>query len=130
MGSSQFARLTAVLPFTPAADYTDKKGYLVDLAADVATISGSATVPAKGIILEGDNTDGQVSVGILGAGLPPVFMVAGGAITKGDAVIQNNDGTVVTDTGSGARVKVGIAVEDAAEDEVFEVAPITPQVLA
>lgn len=117
-------------PFTPATDFTDKAGCLVTVAGDVATLSASATVPAEGIILEGAAATGQASIGILGASLPPVFMKAGGAIVKGAAVIQGADERVVTDSGAGARVKVGIAMQDAAANELFEVAPMAPQILA
>jgi hypothetical protein len=130
MGSSVFARGSAVVPFTPATDMTDKKGSLVTIAGETATLSASATVPAEGVILEGADTDGQVSVGILGAGIPPVFLKAGGAITKGAALVQDSDDAVIVDPGSGGRVKIGIALEAAAEDELFEAAVFTPQVLS
>lgn len=122
---SKFARDSAVYPFTPSADHTEKQGYLVNLAGDVATISASATVPAEGVILDGEGVTGQDSIGILGA-IPPARLKAHDAITKGDRVAQHTDGTVVTDPAAGARVIVGIAMEDAAADELFEVALFTP----
>lgn len=117
----------AVVPFTPAADYTDKQGYLVNLAGDTATISTSATVVVKGVILEGSATTGQTSVAILGASPGAVKMKAGGAITKGAFVAQHTDGTIITDAGSGARVIVGVALETAASGDLITVAPITPR---
>ena len=130
MNSSLFERANAVLPFTPATDFSAKRGFLVTLAGDVATLSASATAPAAGVILDGTVTTQQSAIGILGALAGTVKLKCGGVITKGDAVIQNNDGTIVTDSGAGARVKVGIALEDGAADELIEVAPITPQVLS
>lgn len=128
-------RQDAVIALTPAADYSAKKGYLVDIAGDTATASTSGTVPAKGVILEGNETTAgyateKVSVGILGACLGTVQMRLGGAVTKGAQVTQHTDGTVITDAGSGARVGVGIALETGVAGENIEVAPITPRIYA
>lgn len=134
--SSKKYRLDGVLPQTPAADYSAKKGYLVTLAAGVATISASATVAAKGVILEGNDTAAgyateTVSIGILGNINGSIPMRASGAIAAGAFVQQAADGTVVTDAGAGnARVVVGVAAEAAVAGENFEVFPITPVVLA
>src|SRR4051794_20089441 len=46
--SSLYARGNAIIPFTPSATHVDKEGYLVDLAGNTATISSSASIPAKG----------------------------------------------------------------------------------
>ncbi len=128
-------RDNAVIPLTPAASYIDKKGYLVDIAAGVATISTSATTPAKGVITEPNDTAAgyaseQVSVAILGAVKGTGAMRCGGAITAGDLVCQHTDGTIITDAGSGARTAVGIAIEDGTAGENIEVAPITPRIYA
>ena len=45
-----------IIALTPAADYTAKKGYLVTMAGDVATLSASATTPAVGVIVETHET--------------------------------------------------------------------------
>lgn len=128
--SSLYSRGNAILPFTPSADHTDKEGYLVGLAVETATISASATVPAKGVILDGRPTTGKSSIGILGALAAPIRMRASGAITKGDRVMQAADGTVVTDAGPGtARVVVGIALEAAVAGQLFEVAALAPMIL-
>jgi hypothetical protein len=127
---SKFARENAVVPFTPAADQSEKRGYLVALAGDTATLSASATVPAKGVILDGEDTDGQSSIGILGTINGTVRMKSSGVITKGDFVAQHTDGRIKTDPAAGARVIVGVALESGVEDELIEVAPITPQTLA
>ena len=85
--SSLYARGNAIIPFTPSASQEDKEGYLVDLAGDTATISASASVPAKGVILEGQKTDGVSSIGILGGLAAPVRLRAGGTIAKGARVV-------------------------------------------
>lgn len=128
-------RDNAIVAQTPAADYTAKKGYLVDLASGTATISTSATTPAKGVILEGNDTAAgyateKVSVGILGALKGTVPMRCGGTITAGAQVCQHTDGTVITDAGTGARTAVGIALESGVSGENIEVAPITPRIYA
>lgn len=124
--SSLYARGNAIVPFTPSATQVDKEGYLVDLADDTATISSSASVPAKGVILEGQDTDGISSIGILGGIAAPVRLRAGGTIAQGAEVQQNADGTVLTDAGTGARLIVGIALEAAVAGQLFDAVTHTP----
>jgi hypothetical protein len=103
------------------------EGYLVDLAGNTATISSSASVPAKGVILEGQDTTGVSSVGILGGIAAPVRLRAGGTIAKGAEVQQNTDGTVITDAGNGnARLIVGVALEAAVAGQLFDAVTHTP----
>lgn len=130
MNSSLFARAVAVLGFTPSADHTGKGGYLVGLAGDVATISASATVPAEGVILDGNDVDAESSIGILGTLAGTVRLKTSGAIAKGARVMQAADGTIVTDAGPGtARVVVGIALEAADAGDLIEVATFAPMIL-
>lgn len=128
--SSLFRRDNAVIPFTPSADHSEKKGYLVDLAGEVATISASATVPAKGVILNGEDVDGQSAIGILGPINGTVLMKSSGVIAKGAFVAQHTDGRIKTDPAAGARVLVGVALEAAVADDLIEVAPFAAKVLA
>ena len=120
-----------IIAQTPAADYSAKKGYLVDLAAGVATVSSSATTPAKGVIIDGNDTAAgyaseKVSVAILGNVRGSIHMRASGTIAAGAAVQQAADGTVVTDAETGSRVIVGIAAEAGVTGENLEVFPIGP----
>jgi hypothetical protein len=125
--SSLYARGNAIVPFTPSASQEDMEGYLVDLAGNTATISSSASVPAKGVILEGQDTTGVSSVGILGGIAAPVRLRAGGTIAKGAEVQQNTDGTVITDAGNGnARLIVGVALEAAVTGQLFDAVTHTP----
>ena len=124
--SSLYARGNAIVPFTPSATQVDKEGYLVDLADDTATVSSSASVPAKGVILEGQDTDGISSICILGGIAAPVRLRAGGTIAQGAEVQQNADGTVLTDAGTGARLIVGIALEAAVAGQLFDAVTHTP----
>lgn len=118
--SSLYARGNAIIPFTPSATHQDKEGYLVDLAGDTATISSSASTPAKGVILEGHPTTGVSSIGILGGLAAPVRLRAGGTIAKGDEVQQGADGRVLTDAAAGARLIVAVALEAAVAGQLFD----------
>lgn len=127
---SKEIRSNAVISLTPAADYSAKKGYLVTMASETATLSASATTPAVGVILEGNDTTAgyateRVSVAILGATKGTVPMRLGGNVTKGELVKQHTDGTVIADAG-GARQVVGVAMETGVTGENIEVAPRTP----
>lgn len=127
---SLFCRSNAVIPLTPNETHVAKEGYLVTIAGDVASLSASATTVARGVILEGQATTGQSSVGILGALAGTVRLKASGAITKGDRVQQHTDGSVVTDAGTGARVVVGVALETGVSGDLIEVATFTPVTLS
>lgn len=121
-------RDNAIIPLTPAADYTTKRGYLVTFSGETATVSSSATTIAAGVIVEPNDTSAgyaseKVGVAILGAFKGTVPMRLSGTVTKGALVIQSTDGTVVTDAGSGQRVVVGRALESGVTGENIEVAP-------
>lgn len=126
------AQDNAIISQTPSATHVDKEGYLVTMASGTATISSSATVPATGVILEGNDTDGKSSIGILGALAGLVRLKTSGAITEGARVQQAADGTVVTDAGTGARVVVGVCVESggAASGDLTLVATHAPLTLS
>ena len=126
---SKAYRSDAVLAQTPAADYKLYKGYLVTLAAGVATVNASTSVLSKCVIIEvNDTTAGfaseKVSVALLCASKGTVPMRLGGTVAAGAFVAQYSDGTVITDAGSGARVIVGIACEGGVAGELVEVAPM------
>ncbi len=126
---SKQIREMATLALTPAADYTAKKGYLVTIAGDTATVNASTSVLSKGVIIEGNDTAAgyaseKVTVALLCATKGTVPMRLGGSVTKGAFVQQYSDGTVITDAGSGARVIVGIACETGVAGENIEVAPM------
>ena len=125
-------REEAIISLTPAADYSAKRGYLVTHDGTTATLSASATVRAKGVILDANPTaagyaNEKVTVALLGSVPGTVLMCASGAIAAGDWVQQDSDGQVLTDAGSGGRVIVGQALEAAtAAGDLIEVAPIAP----
>lgn len=134
MSSALYCRNNAVVPATPAADQTDKEGYTVNLTSVAgvltATVSTSATVVVEGVILEGRTTSGKSSIGIFGTMSGTVRLKLSGTVSAGDKVQQAADGTVVTDAAAGARVLVGVALEDGVSGDLIEVAPFTPLTLA
>lgn len=117
---SRFTKDVAVLALVAAADHSAKRGFLVKLSSGQAALNDSASVPAFGVILDGEKAGGMDSVGVLGGNLGTVKLKAGGAITQGSKLQQKSDGTVVVDDGATARVIVGEALEDAADTELFE----------
>lgn len=128
--SALLTRATSIVKQTPSATHVDKEGYLVTMASGTATISTSATVPATGVILDGQATTGQSSIAVLGAVGGTVRMKASGTIAAGARVQQAADGTIVTDAGAGnARVVVGVALEAAVSGDLIEVAPLAPMIL-
>jgi len=129
MGSALLTRENAIVPVT-GVNYTGKEGYLVKAAAGVHAVNDSKTVPAFGVILDGDVAAKNSSVGILGGLAGPVRLKAGGAINQFDRLEQKNDGTVVADEAAGtARVVIGVALEAAAAGDLFEAATIAPVIL-
>lgn len=128
-------REDGIQALTPAADMSTKKGMLVTIAAGIATLSASASVRAKGVIVDGNDTAAgyateKVSVAILGNVQGSIPMRASGTIASGAFVQQAADGTVVTDAETGARLILGVAAEDAVTGENFEVFPFTPVALS
>ena len=109
----------AIATFTPAADQTDKEGYGVTLTDGVATLGASATVPHKGVILQGSPTTGKSTVALLGCH-EPVPIKLSGTVTKGDFLQQGADGTYLVDAGSGGRVVGAIALEDGISDDIID----------
>ena len=115
-----------MIPLTGATDLSAKRGYLVTISGETATLSASATTPARGVVLEGADTDGVSSVGILGTLEGSVMLKLSGTVTKGDRLQQHTDGSVVTDAGTGARTLVGVALEDGKSGDLIECATHVP----
>lgn len=112
--SSLSARGNAIFPFT-GVDFSAALGKAVKFAAGVPAVNDSATVPAIGIVLEGNVAAGISSIGILG-GLPePVLVKIAGdsaALKFGDGIQQKNDGTWTKDVGAGTGRAVGGVIAD------------------
>lgn len=124
------ARSNAILPFTPAADYTGKEGYFVKVSGSTVTLCTATTDSPIGVITEGADTTGKVSVAVHGAGLAGTVRVKVTATSPGTIVLGSplelaaEDGTVKLGIGAGATV-VATALESGAAGELIE-AVLTP----
>ena len=127
---SRFTKDVAVIALTPTADHSTKRGYLVKNSSGSAALNDSGTVPALGVILDGEPTTGKDSIGILGGNLGTVKAKLGGTVAFGALIQQKNDGTVITDAGTGARVVVGRCLEGGVVDELVECVFFPPVVYA
>mgnify|MGYP000170070005 FL=1 len=128
--SALYLRDAAVIALTAAADYSAGRGKSVTISGDTATLSASATVHARGIILEGATSGNQVTVAILGAGGGTVPAKLSGTVTKGDKMQQHTDGTWITDAATGARVVSLVALESGVSGDIIEAATLTPITLS
>lgn len=124
--SALYLRDAAVIALTAAADYSAGRGKSVTISGDTATLSASATVQARGIILEGATSGNQVTVAILGAGGGTVPAKLSGTVTKGDKLQQHTDGTWITDADTGSRVVSLVALESGVSGDIIEAAMLTP----
>ena len=132
MGSSLAARGNPILPFY-GVDLSAATGLLATFAAGVPAVSQSATVPAVGIILDGNVAAKESSIGILGGNLPPVrakISATSAALSPGDVLEQAADGTLTKDTGAGARVVLAVLTDPngAVAGDLAEVTFFTPQI--
>ena len=118
MNSTLYANPSPIIPVT-GVNLTDKEGYLARNNSGAPAVNNSATVPAVAVILEGNAADKQSSLGLLGAIPGQVWLKAGGDITSFDRLAQKNDGTVITDPGTGGRVLIGTACENAVSGQLF-----------
>ncbi len=124
------AKETAILAMTPGADHSQKEGYFVKLSSGNPIVCTAATDVPFGIIIEGENTSGQDSIGVLGGNLPIVHVKTSGNVSKGNYLQLAADGSVVADVGSGARVIVGRAIEDGVSGELVQAIVFNPIVYA
>lgn len=109
----------AVMYFT-GVNLTDKEGYFYIYDATVGlVINDSATkLPAAFIAAGGTATD-QSQVVLLGSSRGTYRLKSSGTIKRFQRVQLAADGTVTVDAGSGARVLVGVANEDAVSGDLF-----------
>lgn len=124
------ARDNAILPFTPAADYTGYEGYFVKPSGAAVTLCTTTTDSPLGVITEGMPTTGKCSVAIIGGGLAGTVKVKVTATSPGSIVMGSHlelaaeDGTVKLATGGGATV-VAVALEAGSAGELIEASLLT-----
>jgi hypothetical protein len=124
--SALATRQSAIIPIT-GVDLSAATGLLLKEDSGSLAVNDSATAAARAVCLDGNVAAKDSTVGILGCLSQTFRLKAGGAITKFNLVQQKSDGTVEVDAGTGSRVIVGVALEDAASGDLFEVAPIAPR---
>lgn len=120
-----------ILRFT-GVDLSAALGKLVTFNAGVPAVNASATVPAAGIVLDGNPAAKESSIGLLGGNLPPVrALISGAQLYPGDLVQQAADGSVSKDLGTGnARCTCGFLSDPngAVAGDFAEVTFFTPQI--
>jgi len=116
-----------IASFRSAEDLTGKEGRCVKLGASGLEAVKATTDEPVGVVLDGGAEGEMTDVALLGAFDGTLAFKAGGAIAAGKRLMMQADGAV-DDTAAG--LSVGIALEDAAEDELFEGAPRTPVTVA
>lgn len=123
-------KTNAILALTPSADQTLLEGYFVEVAAGVASVVNAATDIPLGVILDGEDVDGKSSIAVAGGFAGTCKVKLSGAVSQGDLGQLAADGTVITDSGAGARVIVCRFLEDGVADELVEAVIFLPDVRA
>lgn len=122
-------RTQGIVRLVPAADYSTNEGYGVTIAAGVATLAASLTVPIDGVIVEAGTVSQGVGVMLIGNGVGgcDVKLSGAGPFAQGTKLVQNNDGTFIIDPGTGTnRVNVGVLNEAGVTGDLREAFLRTP----
>ena len=130
--SAYLATDTLVLPFTSAADLSNKKGYFVKAGASqglVAPITG-ATDASVGVVVVGEAIGGNNAVALPGVNGTVKVMVGAnpGTIAQFTKLQLAADGSVIADAGSGARRIVAEALEPGEAGEWIKARLLEPVV--
>ena len=135
MSSSLAARGNSIIRVT-GVDLSASLGKLVKFANGAPAANGSATVPATGIVLDGNIATAPSSVGILGGLSFPVrvqISATANPLKQGDTIQQAADDTFTNDAGAGnARVVAGVITDPngAAAGDLAEALLFAPQIRA
>ena len=131
--NSSLSQGSSIAPLT-GVDLSAAIGKLVTFTAGVPAVNASATVPAVGVVLEGNTATRNSSIGIMG-GITGTFLglisATSAALSFGDTVQQAADGTLTKDLGAGnARVVVGVVgdLNGAVAGDLCDIAFFTPQI--
>ena len=106
-----------------STDLTGKEGYIAVYDSGVKLAATASLAGALGAIVEGGVSSSDVA--IAGAFPGVVRLKAGGSITAG-AKLKVVDGGTVQAYSSGAGTVIGVALQSAASDELFEAVLRTP----
>lgn len=127
--SALSVRENAIIQHT-GVDFSAAEGLLLKENGAALAVNDSATVPACAVCMEGNVAARDSSAGILGALKGTVRYKLTGAVNKYGRLEQVDDGTVQADSGSGARVIVGVALETGVDGQLIEAAPLAPTILS
>lgn len=108
-------------------DLTGKEGHVAVNDGGLALAATATLAKSFGVIAEGGEIESDVA--ICGAFAGTVGLKAGGAVKKFDRLAVRDGGTVAP-SADGKGTFVAVALEDAAADEIFEAALITPATVA
>lgn len=121
----------AVVALVPAADHREKEGFFI--LATGALPSDAAGIPL-GVIVQGENTDGQdtVATAAFGGTVTVKLAATPGTVSKGTYLVLDGTtlGAVKADPGTGARVRVARALESGTAGELIEAYLIEPTALS
>lgn len=111
------------VPVTPNEDQRTKDGYAISMVSGAGKIISSSDerAVAYGVIVSGENTDGQSAIVPFGSGqIVPVKLGASATSpSEGDHGVMNTDGTFDKDSGSGARIRCVRFTESGSAGEVI-----------
>jgi len=111
---------------TPTADHSDYEGYFVKNSSGSAALCDSASDDPLGVILDGEDTDGQDSIGLLGGMRKTAHVKLAGTVSQFGLIQLTSAGKAEADAGTGARVIVGRVLEAGVADEKVEAILFTP----
>ena len=119
------ARETALvrLPNKASTDLTGKEGFVAVYDSGLKLAATASLGAALGVITEGGAESSDIAIAGAFGGI--VRCKAGGAIAVGDK-LKVVDGGTVEAYSSGAGTVIGVALQAAAQDELFEAALLTP----
>lgn len=114
----------AVIPITANEAHKAKRGYAVSLVSEKAKIVSSAgeRAAALGVIDDGAaDADDQSGIALFGSGLIRPVQLSGStaAVSAGDYLDVENDGTFSKDAGSGARTRAARATQSGVAGEAI-----------
>lgn len=122
-------KANAIVPMTPAADHSTKAGYFVENSSGNASVVNATTDLPIGVIVDGETTSGKSSIALMNFS-GTVHVKLSGTVNANALLQLANDGTVVTDAETGARVIVARALEAGVSGDLIEAAFYGPLVYA
>lgn len=114
-------KANAIVAMTPAADQSDKQGYLVKNSSGDAAIVAATTDLPMGVIVDGETTSGKSSIALLNFS-GTVHVKLSGTVSANDLLQVHSDGTLRVDAAAGARVVVARALEAGVSGDLIEAA--------